>query len=422
VRPERLGAGEGPAAVAARLRALVADGAAVKDPVAEIVDAVRRGGDRALLELIARHDGAPVGALRVDPHELDAAGGALAPDVRAGLELAVSNVTAVSRGALSEDREVVLAQGQRVLLREVAVASAGIYVPGGRAPYPSTVVMGVVAARVAGVARIAVCAPGADPLVLGACALCGISEVYRMGGAHAVAALAYGTESVARVDVIAGPGSLWVQEAKRQVCGDVGIDGFLGPSDLLILAGADADPDLVALDLLAQAEHGPGTIVGLISAEVELLNAVARCLESRAGPSPGAGAACALVTVTDPEAGLEVAEAFAPEHLELMGAEVERLAPRVRRAGCVLVGREGATAFADYVAGSNHSLPTQGAARFASGLSPRHFRRRLAEIHIGDAAGALARAGAPLARAEGFGCHAASMEARAQPIGDNQPL
>src|SRR5213079_2108855 len=207
-------------------------------------------------------------------------------------------------------------QGQRIRVRELPVRRAGIYVPGGRAPYPSTVVMGAVTAQVAGVEQIAVCAPGAHPVILAACALCGFDEVYRMGGAHAVAALAYGTARVPRADVIAGPGNLYVQEAKRLVSGDVGIDGFLGPSDVCVVASAGADPELVALDLLAQAEHGEGTIVAACSDDAPLLDTVAERIDAH-----GTGdAVAAVVQVADMEGGLAFAEAFAPEHLELAGA------------------------------------------------------------------------------------------------------
>jgi histidinol dehydrogenase len=250
-------------------------------------------------------------------------------------------------------------------------------------------------------------------VILAACALCGADEVWRMGGAHAIAAFAYGTDSVSRVDVIAGPGSLYVQEAKRQVSGDVGIDGFAGPSDVLILAAADADPDLVVVDLLAQAEHGAGTIVALVTDDAPLADAVAKRLDAE----PDGDAAAAVVVVADLDEGLAVAERFAPEHLELVGAGAEALADQVRSAGCVFVGRDSGTAFGDYVAGSNHTLPTGGAARFTSGLSTRSFRRRMSVVRIGPAADALARAGVPVAEAEGFTQHAASMRVRENPSG-----
>ena len=381
--------------LAAELRALVPGGASVAADVEAIVRGVREGGDAALREYVARFDDY-TGPLRV------AAGGPPEGELRAGLEVAIANVRAVAEAGVGADELVQLPQGHTVLLRELPVRRAAIYVPGGRAPYPSTVVMGVVTAQAAGVEEVVVCAPGAHPVILAACALCGVQEVYAMGGAHAVAALAYGTESIERVDVIAGPGNLYVQEAKRQCSGDVGIDGFAGPSDVLVLVGKGTVP-FPTVDLAAQAEHGPGTIVVAASDDPALLDAI--------DFDPGE-AVCALVDLPDMDAGLELANEFAPEHLELVGEAAEVLAPRVRSAGCVFVGASGATAFGDYVAGSNHCLPTGGAARFASGLGARHFRRRMSEVRIGDAAGALAQAGVPIAEAEGFTVHARSMRER----------
>jgi histidinol dehydrogenase len=392
VRAERLAWRPG---LAAQLRALVPGGASVAADVEEIVRAVRSGGDAALRELVGRLDGYD-GPLRV------AAGEPPAGELRAGLEVAIANVRAVAEAGVGSDHLIELPQGHSVLLRELPVCRAAIYVPGGRAPYPSTVVMGVITAQAAGVEEVVVCAPGAHPVILAACALCGVDEVYAMGGAHAVAALAYGTESIERVDVIAGPGNLWVQEAKRKCSADVGIDGFAGPSDVLVVTSG-SDPDVISLDLAAQAEHGPGTIVVAASDDPALLQAI--------DFDPGE-AICALVDLPDMEAGLELANSFAPEHLELVGEAAEALAPRVRSAGCVFVGASGATAFGDYVAGSNHCLPTGGAARFASGLGARHFRRRMSEVRIGNAAGALAQAGVPIAEAEGFAVHARSMRER----------
>jgi histidinol dehydrogenase len=381
--------------LAAELRALVPGGASVAGDVADIVRAVRDGGDAALKDFVGRFDGYE-GELRVP------AGDPPQGDLRAGLEVAIANVRAVAEAGVGSDELVELPQGHTVLLRELPVRRAAIYVPGGRAPYPSTVVMGVVTAQAAGVEEVVVCAPGAHPVILAACALCGVEEIYAMGGAHAVAALAYGTESIARVDVIAGPGNLYVQEAKRQCSGDVGIDGFAGPSDVLVVTSG-SDPDVISLDLAAQAEHGPGTIVVAASDDPGLLDAI----EFDPGEAVGV-----LVDVPDMEAGLQLANEFAPEHLELVGAAAEALAPRVRNAGCVFVGASGATAFGDYVAGSNHCLPTGGAARFASGLGARHFRRRMSEVRIGAAADALAKAGVPIAEAEGFVVHARSMRDR----------
>ncbi|HMJ35498.1 MAG TPA: histidinol dehydrogenase [Baekduia sp.] len=409
---ERLTYDGDPASTAEAVRALAPAGVSVSGTVSEIVASVRTRGEQALLEYVERFDGV-TGPLRVEQHELDQALEELDPVVRAGLEVAIANVRAVAEAGLAEDEHVHLPEGQTVTIREVPVRRAAIYTPGGRNPYPSTVVMGVVTARAAGVDEVVVCAPGAHPVILAACALCGADEVWRMGGAHAVAAFAYGTDSVPRVDVIAGPGSLYVQEAKRQVSGDVGIDGFAGPSDVLVLASGDADPALVSIDLVAQAEHGVGTVVALVTDDEALHDAVAQ----RIAAEPESAAAAAVVLVPDLDTGLAVVDSFAPEHLELVGAGAEPLVDAVRSAGCVFVGRESGTAFGDYVAGSNHTLPTGGAARFTSGLSTRQFRRRMSIVRIDGAATALARAGAPIAEAEGFTRHAASMRVRENPTG-----
>jgi histidinol dehydrogenase len=286
----------------------------------------------------------------------------------------------------------------------------------------------VVTARSAGVIDVVVCAPpGADgeidPVILGTCRLCGVERVYRMGGAQAIAALAHGTETVARVDVIVGPGNLYVQEAKHQLSALVGIDGFAGPSDLLVALAAsvgEREIGLAALDMLAQAEHGEGSLVAAVSPAAEVCDALTAQLQKLVLERPTVGEAqFAIVHVASAREALAFANAFAPEHLQLMGAELETLAPMVRAAGCLFVGADSATAFGDYVAGSNHVLPTAGAARFASMLSPRHFRRTMAEVQIGRGAAKLAAAGAPIARAEGFDVHAESMEAR---VRENQAV
>jgi histidinol dehydrogenase len=270
--------------------------------------------------------------------------------------------------------------------------------------------MCAVTARAAGVDELAVCAPpGPDgavhPAILAACSLCGVTEVYPMGGAQAVAALAYGSESVPAVDVIVGPGNRYVQEAKRQLVGRIGIDSVAGPSELVVVASEGADPALVAADLAAQAEHGPDSLVAALSPDAELLD------EIEAGLG---GVEAALVQTRDVPAALALAEDLAPEHLELMGAGAESLAEIVRFAGCLFVGRDAGTAFGDYVAGSNHVLPTGGAARFASALGVSTFRRRMSRVSLPPGAAArLAPAGAALARAEGFPKHAESMEQRA---------
>jgi histidinol dehydrogenase len=417
---ERLG---GPAGAAAHVRSLVPDGVSVEDDVREIVNRVRSEGDAAVMEYTRRFDtaGNDPRPLLVPAEELDEAIKLLPRELIAGLQVALANVALVAHAGVDEDVAVELSQGQRISLREIPVASAAVYVPGGRAAYPSTVVMGVVTARSAGVIDVAVCAPpGADgqidPVILGTCRLCGVERVYRMGGAQAIAALAYSTETVDRVDVIVGPGNLYVQEAKHQLSATVGIDGFAGPSDLLVALGADAgeyDIRLAALDMLAQAEHGDGSLVAAVSHSETVCNAIAETIEKIVVERPTVGdAAFAIVEVASARDAVALANAFAPEHLQLIGAEIEALAPMIRSAGCLFVGVESATAFGDYVAGSNHVLPTGGAARFASMLSPRHFRRRMAEVWIGAAAGRLTAAGAPIARAEGFEVHAESMEAR----------
>ena len=391
--------------------------------VAEIIEAVRARGDDAVLDFTERFDHAELGPdqLRVDLRELESSVGVLEPDVLAGLRTAITNVRTVAKAQISDDAVTVeLPEGHTVEIVERPVRRAAIYVPGGRAPYPSTVVMGAVTARAAGVEQIAVCAPPgpggrAHPVILAACVLCEVTEVYRMGGAQAIAALAFGTKSVQAVDVIVGPGNEYVQEAKRQVVGTVGIDGIAGPSELAVVAGGSADPELIAFDLMAQAEHGADSPVFCFSADASLLDAVEAELERLA---PGRGsvsdAQADFVLTDDVAEAVALAEQLAPEHLELVGEEAEALADRVRNAGCLFVGAGAGTAFGDYVAGSNHVLPTGGAARFQSALSPATFRRRMARVSLPpEAARRLAPAGAALARAEGFPVHAESMERRA---------
>src|SRR5579875_821159 len=401
----------GARALAAHLRALVPSGADVEEQVRAIVADVRREGDPALIEHTRRLDWPDASAERliVATDELDEAIGALAPDVYAALERAISNVAQVAAAATADDVAIRLAEGQRIAVRELPVASAGVYVPAGRSPYASTVVMGTVTARAAGVLDVAVCTPPGpdgriDPAVL---------AVYRMGGAQAIAALAYGTERVAAVDVIVGPGNLYVQEAKRQCAGTVGIDLFAGPSDLLILFEGDEHLGSIALDLAAQAEHGHGTLIVAASPQREALERLALELEQIGAQRQLQPSACALAQIAGSAEGIELANALAPEHLQLIGAALEQRAPQVRAAGCLFLGPYAATAFGDYIAGSNHILPTAGAARFASALSTAAFRRRMYEVQMdAKAAGALAELAAPLALAEGFPLHARSMLAR----------
>jgi histidinol dehydrogenase len=393
-----------------------------REDVAEILRRVRTEGDRAVIEYTERFDKAELGPkdLRVDSRELEASIGVLEPELLAALKTAVANVRTVAQAQLRPPVAVDLPEGQRVEVAEVPVGRVGIYVPGGRAPYLSTVVMCAVTARVAGAGEIAVCAPPgprgrAHPLILATCVMCEVNEVYRMGGAQAIAALAYGTESVRAVDLVVGPGNRWVTEAKRQVAGHVGIDGLAGPSELIVIAGADADPELVALDLLAQAEHGADGLLALIAVDRDVLDEVVAHVERMAPERPSVtDAELHVAQVEEPHSALWLAEKLAPEHLQLVGREVEALAGQVHAAGCVFVGAGAGTAFGDYVAGSNHVLPTGGAARFQSALSPATFRRRMARVSLpGEAPARLAPAGAALARAEGFPVHAESMERRA---------
>lgn len=407
---------EGAAATAAAMRDWAAESAAPVD-VEPIERAVREGGDAAVLELTNRFDATeqPLESLRVDAAASAAALASLDPALREALDVAAANVRAVAKAQLAEPREVELPQGQRVGLREAPVSAAGVYAPGGRAAYPSSVLMCAIPARVAGVERIALASPpgpggSLHPLVLAAAALCEVEEIYAMGGAQAIFALAYGTETIAPVDVIAGPGNAWVREAKRAVYGTVGIDSLAGPSELLLVAGHDTDPEWAALDLCAQAEHGPDSPLVVAAVEEHVLEAIAAATEGAAAARPGVQEApLALVQVPDSSDAIDLANAYAPEHLELVEEDAALLADRVRTAGCVFVGRHGATAFGDYAAGSNHVLPTGGAGRFTGPLGPGAFRRRISTVEIGAvAAAALAPQVDALARAEGFPVHGES--------------
>jgi histidinol dehydrogenase len=359
--------------------------------------------------------------LRVPAEEIEGALSWAEPSILDSMRVAIGNVRRVADAQVEHGSVVEPGEGQYVEIAEVPVHRAGIYVPGGRAPYPSSVIMCAITAKVAGVNEIALCAPPSvadariHPMILAACALCGVHEVYRVGGAQAIAAMAWGTESIAPVDVIVGPGSPYVQEAKRQAAGVVGIDSIAGPSELVVVATDDADPQLIAFDLLAQAEHGPDSAVAVIAPDSLLLDMVEEAVGRLAADRPSVtDAVLALIKVADAEAGVALADAIAPEHVELVGDEAEDLVEGVTRAGCVFIGEMGATAFGDYVAGSNHVLPTGGAARFASALSPRTFRRRMARVSLTDEAAArLAPHGAAIAQAEGFPVHGESMERRA---------
>jgi histidinol dehydrogenase len=407
-------------ALARTIRALAAKPPEVSTAVADIVAAVRERGDAALLELTRRFDSELVAdELRVPASRLKAALADADIELRAALETAIANVRELSESEITADVHVELAQGQRVELRNLAVERAGAYVPGGRAAYPSTAVMCCIPARVAGVEQLAVVTPPGpggepSPLVLAACALCEVDEVHLIGGAQAVAALAFGTATIEPVDVIVGPGNHYVQEAKRQLAGVVQIDGIAGPTELVVLADEEADPRLVALDLAAQAEHGDDTLLVLLSSSERLLNEVeASYTELARTHGTVSNAPLALVRVPSAGAAVGLANAIAPEHLELICAGADELVDRIRTSGCVFIGAYGGAAFGDYAAGSNHVLPTGGAARFSSPLSVSRFRRRQALVSLPErAARALAPHVSSLARAEGFPLHAESAEAR----------
>lgn len=392
--------------------------------VAATIDAVRSLGDQALVAH-ARRFGAPgfsADQLRVDPTRLIAARAALPSDLAAAIETAAAQVRAFADAVRPGDKEVTLAAGQHIRMRSLPVTAAGCYVPGGRAAYPSSLVMAVVPAQVAGVERVAVVSPpGPDglpaPVVMATAALLGVDELYAVGGAAAVAALAYGTATIAPVSVVTGPGSSWVQEAKRQVSGQVGIDGFAGPSEVMIVADATADPVAIALDLLAQAEHGPDSVAALASDDPVFLDRVASALDHEAEPI----GAVTLVDTPDLEVATALAEAFAPEHLEICTADATRRADGIRQAGAVFIGPNCATAYGDYVAGSNHVLPTGGAARFASALGPSTYLRRMSIVDMSDAAAQVLTPHLErLAEAEGFDLHSRSAAARLRTSGETQ--
>jgi histidinol dehydrogenase len=394
----------------------------VSQDVAAIISEVREGGQEALEQIELRfgaNDGWSSSFFQ-GPALIREAEAKVDPALADAIQTAAVNIRAVADAQLGEEREVKLRQGQKIALREVPVDSAAIYAPGGKAVYPSTVLMGCIPAKVAGVRRVVLATPpgpGEQPVpdvVLAAASIAGVDEVYATGGAQAVAALALGTEQIPAVDVIAGPGNRYVQEAKRQLAGDVGIDGIAGPSELMVIAGDTANADWIGLDLCAQAEHGPDGLLVAAAVETVILDRIEESAERLASEHGIAeDAALALVAVPDTAAGVTLANAIAPEHLEILTEDAGALATGVRTAGCVFIGEHAATAYGDYAVGSNHVLPTGGAGRFQGPLGPAIFRRRISTVAVPqDAARSLAPTVATLARAEGFPLHAESVEAR----------
>ncbi len=414
----------------AALLAARRDGAArVEAPVAAILEDVRRRGDAALCDYTARFDRltlTPAG-LRITEGEIDRACAEVPPALHAALDLAADRIEAFHR--LQRPADIVHrdAAGYTLGLRWTPLDAVGLYVPGGTASYPSSVLMNALPARAAGVARVAMCVPTPDgvlnPLVLAAARRAGIEEIYRIGGAQAVAALAYGTGSIGAVDRIVGPGNAYVAEAKRQVFGSVGIDSVAGPSEVVIVADADNDPAHVAIDLLAQAEHDALAQAILITDSPLLADAVARAVEAALRTLPRAAIAGAswrdhgaIVLVPDLGVAIRLVNRLAPEHLQLMLADPAPIFAGVRHAGAIFIGRDCPEAVGDYVGGPNHVLPTSGTARFASGLSLYDFLKRTTWID-GDAAAlrAVGPAAVALADAEGLDAHARSVAIRLPP-------
>ncbi len=417
------------AAFAAGFAALLADRDTVQDvgvPVAAIIAEVRAHGDAALIALTERFDHVTLTAerLRLSAEEIDAAVAAVPERLHAALDLAARRIEAFHRAQMPHDLRLEDAAGVTLGLRWTALDAVGLYVPGGKAAYPSSVLMNAIPARVAGVGRVAMCVPapgGAlNPLVLAAARRAGVSEIYSIGGAQAVAALAFGTATVAPVDRIVGPGNAYVAEAKRQVFGRVGIDSIAGPSEVVVLADAANDPRRVAVDLLAQAEHDEAAQSILITDDATFADAVADAVAAELPTLPRAAIAGAswrdhgaVIVVRDWHEAAGLVDRLAPEHLQIMVAEPEHLFGRIRHAGAAFLGAFTPEAVGDYVAGPNHVLPTGRTARFASGLSVYDFLKRTTWV-AADAA-ALARIGpaaVALAEAEGLGAHARSVALR----------
>jgi histidinol dehydrogenase len=393
-----------------------------------IADVIARG-DRALVELTRRFDRLDLDAagLKVSTAEIDAAAKACDPGALAALKLARERIEAYHLRQRPADERFVDALGVELGHRWTAIEAVGLYVPGGTAAYPSSVLMNAVPAKVAGVPRLVMTVPAPDgklnPLVLAAAALAGVDEIYRIGGAQAVAALAYGTATIAPVAKIVGPGNAYVAAAKRLVFGKVGIDMIAGPSEVLIVADRDANPEWIAADLLAQAEHDTAAQAILITEDAALADRVAAAVDGQLVALPRgeiAGASWrefgAIILVRDLDEAVPLIDAIAPEHLEIETHDAERLGARVRNAGAIFLGHHTPEAIGDYVAGSNHVLPTARSARFSSGLSVLDFMKRTSILKLGpDGLAALGPAAIALGRAEGLDAHARSVAMRLNP-------
>jgi histidinol dehydrogenase len=394
--------------------------------VAAIIADVRQRGDAALIELTARFDRQTLtpATLRFTDAEIDAECARVGPEDRAALELAADRIRAYHERQMPQDQSWTDEVGATLGWRWGPVSAAGLYVPGGLASYPSSVLMNAVPAAVAGVKRLAVVVPTPDgvanPLVLLAARIAGVDEVYRIGGAQAIAALAYGTQSIPPVDKITGPGNAYVAAAKRRVFGKVGIDMIAGPSEILVIADGTSDPDWIALDLLSQAEHDESAQSILITTDVAFGQAVAvavdkrlETLERRAIAGQSWRDYGAVITVRDLDEAVSLSDRIAPEHLELCLADPEALVPLINHAGAIFIGHWTPEAIGDYIGGPNHVLPTARSARFSSGLSVMDFLKRTTLARMTPAAlRAIGPAAERLANAESLQAHGLSVRAR----------
>jgi histidinol dehydrogenase len=398
----------------------------VDQAVRDIIGRVRAEGDKALVELSRQFDHVDLDetGIRVTEAEIGAAADAIDTETRDALEFAHERIRSHHERQLPKDERYTDALGVEIGWRWSAVPAVGLYVPGGSAAYPSSVLMNAVPARVAGVERVVITVPapgGAiNPLVLAAAKLAGVDEIYRVGGAQAVAALAYGTETISPVAKIVGPGNAYVAAAKRQVFGTVGIDMIAGPSEVLVIADADNDPDWIAADLLAQAEHDTAAQSILVTDDDTLADAVERAVERQLERLPRRETAWAswrdfgaVIRVASLEDAPALANRIAAEHVELAVADPDALADRITNAGAIFLGRHTPEVIGDYVGGSNHVLPTARSARFSSGLSVLDFVKRSSILRLGpEQLRALAPAAIRLAEAEGLDAHARSVALR----------
>ena len=406
----------------------------VDHAVAAIIADVRARGDAALIELTARYDRLTLTAqtMAFTAAEIDAACAAVSADDRAALELAAARIRAYHERQLPEDKMWTDAAGATLGWRWTPVSAAGLYVPGGIATYPSSVLMNAIPAKVAGVQRLVITCPTPDgivnPLVLLAARIAGVDMIYRIGGAQAVAALAYGTATIAPVDKITGPGNAYVAAAKRRVFGRVGIDMIAGPSEILVIADRDNDPDWIALDLLSQAEHDPSAQSILITDDAGFGQAVSHAVDAHLQTLQRrdiAGAAWrdngAIITVRDLDQAAILSDRIAPEHLELCVADPEALLHRITHAGAIFLGAWTPEAIGDYVGGPNHVLPTARSARFSSGLSVMDFVKRTTIAKMTPASlAAVGPAAERLAISESLQAHGLSVRARLDRLNGGQ--